>query len=86
MELLPEFSQLREQELWAQTLHLAYVNNSKSEAARKIMRRLHFDKHGVLFNLITIHVWTTAMKYLSVLSHLNSQGDYVQWEEDETKT
>jgi hypothetical protein len=47
------------------------------------MRRLHFDKHGVLFNLIIIHVWTTAMKYLSVLSRLNSQGNYIQVEEDE---
>jgi len=50
------------------------------------MRRLHFDNYGVLFNLITFHVWTTAMKYLSVLSNLNSQGDYIQWEEDENKT
>jgi hypothetical protein len=86
MKLLLEFPQVRELELRAQTLHLAYVNKSQSEAAGKIMRRLHFDKHGVLFDLITIHVWTTAMKYLSVLSHLNSQGDYIQWEEDENKT
>lgn len=46
------------------------------------MGRLHLDKHGVPFDLITIGVWTAAMKYLSVLSRLINQGDYVQWEKD----
>jgi hypothetical protein len=56
MKLLPDFLQVRELELWAQTLHLASVNDSQSEAAGKVMERLHFDKHGAPFDLITIHV------------------------------
>jgi hypothetical protein len=81
MKLLPDFLQVRELELWAQTLHLASANDSQSEAAGKVMGRLHFDKHGP--STLSQFMWgTAATKYLSVLSRLNNQGGYIQWEEE----
>ena len=80
--LLPGFRELRKLELWTTSLEGLDIEGGSSESAKWLMNKLHSQKLGVSFDVVTICVeetrWGPNYKYHS---RVNDQGVYVQWEE-----
>jgi hypothetical protein len=78
LNFISTFRELRELDLWTESLRKEDIDGGDGVVAKWIMGNLHSSKLGVPFDLITIH-HNRGLVY-EYKSYLNSKGDYVQLE------